>query len=723
MLKKNGKTRLVAGVLAAALTISAVPAALAEAPAAGGFENGKTALSMELAARYDSGSSNADGGVMEIVDYNAENGFAYAINGQSGTLAQIDLDQMKEGQTLQGATIDVRALVSDESFAYGDMTSVAVSPDGKHLAAAIQAENYADSGRVALFTCNADGSLTFEKTVETGVQPDMVTYTPDGSYILTANEGEPREGYTEPAVDPAGSVSIVDVAAGTVQTVDFTAFDAQREQLVAQGIVLKSGSNPSTDLEPEYIACSNTTAYVTLQEANAIAVLDLASGSFTGIYSAGLEDYSQVEIDLDKKDEAYQPATYASLRGLRMPDGITLVQVDGTDYLLTANEGDSREWGDYLNEDERNFGKNETSPSGKITAQNSTLTGKVVFFDAADYDGLDQNLDYVFGGRSFTMLRVTPQGLEEVFTSGSDFEAKTAAYLPEYFNCSNDDLTIDDRSGKKGPEPETVTVGTVGDQTYAFVTLERIGGVMAYDITNPEETTYVNYINSRDFSADVAADDSPEGLKFIPASESPTGQALLLAACEVGGTVAAYTLYNTEKELAFQDVSQDAYYYEAVRWATDNGIVAGTSESTFSPDQTCTRAEMAAFLWRAAGRTAPEAQSCPFTDVSSEAYYYEAVCWAWEQGIISGTSATTFQPNQTCVRAHSVSCLWRMDGKQSATAESPFTDLVPGAYYEDAVLWAYENGIVSGITETTFGPEVGCTRAQFVALLYRYLAQ
>ena len=118
----------------------------------------------------------------------------------------------------------------------------------------------------------------------------------------------------------------------------------------------------------------------------------------------------------------------------------------------------------------------------------------------------------------------------------------TAQYLPKYFNCSNDDLSIDDRSGKKGPEPETVTVGTVGDKTFAFVTLERIGGVMAYDITNPADVSFVNYINSRDFSSDVAGDNSREGLKFIPASESPTGKALLMAACEVGGTVAVYEM-------------------------------------------------------------------------------------------------------------------------------------------------------------------------------------
>lgn len=140
------------------------------------------------------------------------------------------------------------------------------------------------------------------------------------------------------------------------------------------------------------------------------------------------------------------------------------------------------------------------------------------------------------------MFKVTKNGLKECFDSGNDFEAKTAAYLPEYFNCSNDDLTIDDRSGKKGPEAETVTSGKIKGRTYAFVTLERIGGVMAYDITNPADVSYINYINSRDFSSDVAVDDSPEGLKFVPAGKSPSGEALLLAACEVGGTVAVYDL-------------------------------------------------------------------------------------------------------------------------------------------------------------------------------------
>ena len=514
-----------------------------------GEENGNASLDLTQEARYDAGMTNADGGVMEIVDYNTVTGWAYAVNGQTGNLTAIAVKDMADSESidfLDGNDIDVKSIVEAncEGFTYGDMTSVAVSADGTKLAAAVQAEGYADNGRVAVFTCNADGTLTFEQAYETGVQPDMVTFTPDDSRILTANEGEPREGYADGEVDPAGSVTLITVADGTAVNVDFTAYDSneERQKLIDAGIVMKKDTVPSEDLEPEYIAAGNDTAYITLQEANAIAVIDLDSLKVAGIYSAGYEDYSTTAVDIDKKDEAYNPAVYESLRGIRMPDGVALYSVDGVDYIVTANEGDSREWGDYLNEDERDFGDGQTSPTGKITAENSGLTGKVVFFDSSDYDGLDSGLDYVFGGRSFTVFRADKSGLTEIYDSGSDFEAKTAEYIPENFNCSNDDKSLDDRSGKKGPESESITVGTVGERTYAFIGLERVGGVMVYDITDPAETVYVNYINSRDFSEDIAGDDSPEGLCFIPAADSADGNAYLLAACEVSGTVAAYEL-------------------------------------------------------------------------------------------------------------------------------------------------------------------------------------
>ena len=514
-MRKARRPAAIAMALALALQLgTVVPAAAAGINSTAGYENGNSPLNLNLIARYASGQYNVDGGVMEIVAYSQSNGFAYAINGQSGLLAAISLKNLAAGSSvarLSGTDIDVKALVeaADSSFHYGDMTSVAVSPDSATLAAALQAEGYNDAGRVALFACNADGSLTLRGLVETGVQPDMVTFA-GSSTVLTADEGEPREGYGDGIVDPRGSVTVADVSTLTSEVVGFDAFDARRDELASAGIVLKKGVDPSTDLEPEYIAVSGGKAYVTLQENNAIAVLDLASRTFDGIYSAGFEDYSVTPIDIDKKDDAYAPRTYGSLMGIRMPDAIAAFQAEGKTYLVTANEGDAREWGDedlgtfYLSEDEQDFGEEGvTSPTGAITGENSGLEGKVVFFKVEDFDGLDSGKDYLFGGRTFTIYEAGENGVTEVFTSGNDFETLTARYLTDYYNCSNDNTVVDDRSGKKGPEAESVTVGTVDGRTYAFVALERTGGVMVYDVTEPASAQYVNYINTRDFASIV----------------------------------------------------------------------------------------------------------------------------------------------------------------------------------------------------------------------------
>ena len=459
-----------------------------------GYENNSALLALEQSARYDSGTTNSDGGVTEIVDYNTVTGWAYAVNGQSGNLTAIALKNIENKDKidlLDGNDIDISSLVQSADFTYGDMTSVAVSHDGTSLAVAIQGKETNANGRVALFDCNQDGTITLKQLFEVGVQPDMVVFTNDDGQILTANEGEPRDGYTG-AVDPKGSISVINTKTNKAKTVDFTAFDSQRDALIEKGIVLKKGVLPSTDLEPEYIAVSDSKAYITLQEANAIAKLDLNSLEIEDIYSVGFEDYSKIAIDIDKKDEKYNAQTYDSLKGIRMPDAISVYTVDGIDYLITANEGDSRDWNGYSNEIEVNFGKGKTSPTGKITADNSGLTGKVTFFDTSDYDGLNNENDYLFGGRSSTIFKADEQSLQEIYTTGNDFEVKTAAYLPNNFNCSNDDATIDDRSGKKGPEAEAVTIGQIEDKTFAFIGLERIGGIMVYDITNPEKTEFLS---------------------------------------------------------------------------------------------------------------------------------------------------------------------------------------------------------------------------------------
>ena len=598
--------KIAAAGLSLAMGLQLCSAASAAAPTEG-HEN-SAALNLTQIARYTSGQFSVDGGVMEIVAYNSVTGCAYAINGQSGLLSVISLDGLNTTgavDALAGTDIDVKALVEgeDSSFAYGDMTSVAISPDGTTLAAALQAQGYNDSGRAALFTCNSNGTLTLKGLVETGVQPDMITFADDDT-ALTADEGEPREGYGQEIADPRGSVTVIDTASMTGTVVGFDDFDSRRAELAAGNVVLQKAADPSVDLEPEYIAVAAGKAYVTLQEANAVAVLDISSKRFDGIYSVGFEDYSVTPVDLDKKDDAYAPRTSEVLMGSRMPDGIAAFTVGGRTYLITANEGDAREWGDealgtfYLNEDERDFGEEGvTSPTGALTAENSGLSGKVVFFNSADYDGLDSARDYLYGGRTFSILEVTGTGLREVFTSGDDFEALTARYVPQYYNCSNDNAVLDDRSGKKGPEPESVTVGEVGGRTYAFAALERTGGVMVYDVTDPASASFVNYINTRDFADTVpvvhlragdgldkwvtGGDVAPEGLAFIPADQSPTGEALLLAACEVSGTVAVCQVGGGGLSVhPFSDVADGSAYSAAVAWVYEAGLMTGTGADT-----------------------------------------------------------------------------------------------------------------------------------------------
>ena len=751
---KHKAKRAASLALGLGLALQLGTAASAQGVPTGGYENGTAALNLTQIARYSAGQYNVDGGVMEIVAYNQATEWAYAINGQSGKLAAIPLAGLTAGahvEALTGTEIDVKALVEaeDGTFQYGDMTSVAISPDSTTLAAALQAQDSNDAGRVALFTCEEDGSLTLEALVETGAQPDMVTFAGDG-VVLTADEGEPREGYGENIADPKGSVTVVDVESQESTVVDFTAFDSQRDQLAEAGIVLKKGSTPSVDLEPEYIAVSGGKAYVTLQENNAIAVLDIDSQTFEGVYSAGFEDHSTTAIDLDKKDDAYDPQTYESLLGIRMPDGIAAFTVEGATYLVTANEGDAREWGDedldtfYLSEDERDFGEEGvTSPTGAITAENSGLEGKVVFFKTEDFDGLDPEKDYVFGGRSFTVFQATENGLEEVFTSGDDFEALTAQYVPEYFNASNDNAVLDDRSGKKGPEAESVTVGTVDGKTYAFVALERTGGVMVYDVTDLAAITFVNYVNTRDFGTTVegseeyedgeldkwvtGGDVAPEGLLFLDSASSPNGEPLLLAACEVSGTVAVYQLGSEDLTvLPFTDVNNGDWFLAAVQYVYENDRMAGTSSTTFQPEVNLTRAMAAQVLYNLEGQPAVTGDTT-FTDAAAAGdWAVKAITWAEQTGVVAGIGDGLFDPTANVTREEFAQMMYNYASykEYDLTLEgdlSQFEDASAiSSWAETAMSWANGSGLINGHDDGTIDPQGTTTRAQAASILMNF---
>lgn len=513
------KTKILTGLLTLSMISSTTMTALNAQDNRTSFNN-----TMHEIANYNTNAgADGDGGVAEIVKYNKYNQTMYLVSGKTQSVHIVNLNNVNSNSN---TTLEATKTVTLESIGIndaGDITSVDVSPDGKEIAIAIQHKDYDKNGYIARF--DANGQLI--NIHEAGIHPDMITYSPDGSLILTANEGEPRQGYEAGTVDPKGSITALDTNTNQSYDIDFTAFDSaeSRAALVADNVIIKKDTAPSVDFEPEYITISNDslTAYVTLQEANSIATIDLTTKQVTRVDSLGFKDYSSGDnkVDLYKKDDAINITNTDEFLGIYMPDGISSYEVDGKTYLLTANEGDSREWGDYINEVEEKYGESES---------------KIVTLNTDDYDGFDDlSKKYLFGGRSFSIIDASTMTM--VSDSNGEFEEITAKLLPEYFNCSNDDISFENRSGKKGPEPEDIKTMIIDGKVMAFIGLERIGGVMMYDVSDPTNPTYVDYLNLRDFSDDISGSVSPEGLCTVSAKDSPTNKPMLIIANEVSGDV------------------------------------------------------------------------------------------------------------------------------------------------------------------------------------------
>ncbi len=709
--------KILKGILALVLAISSLTYVKAKEELAGvecsdekvqGYYDDE--LQMELVARYNSMAMNEDGGSLEIVAYNESNGFAYAVSGVKAKLIAIDLNPDLNSDkvvNLQGKEYDIKAIVND--FAYGDMTSVSISEDGSKLAVAIQNEDYSANGMVAVFNCQQDGSLDYVGKGEVGVQCDNVVFV-GNDLVLSADEGEPRLG--EKGIDPKGSISILDLKEDEIisQTYDFTSFDQQRAELVNKGILIQKDKMPSVDFEPEYISVSDNKAYIALQEANSIAVFDLVKREYLDIYSLGLQDFGKVKVDLEKNDQI-ELKNYEGIYGIKMCDGISTTMINGKTYLLCANEGDSRsDWDGYDNEYE-----NKTSLSGKYK-----LSSKVVWFNHQMWDGLDDSKDYVFGGRSFSMYEVTNDGLNLVFDSGSEFEEITSQVLPDYFNCSNDKISMDNRSGKKGVEAESVICGEVNGHLYAFVGLERIGGVMAYDITNPKEVKFVNYINSREFDKAIQGDVSPEGLCFIPNNH---GKALLLTACEVSGTLAVYECSN--KYLAYNDVHSDTWYYDVVQEVTKLGLMSYDGNNTFNPEGNITRGMIATILYRMAN--APKVTYKPtFKDVKDNLWYSKAITWASEVKVVSGYHNGEFGVDDNITRQDLAIMLRNYALVKGLKVETniDLSEFADGDEVSDyaykAMIWCVEQGIISGSNQdnqTYLKPLANTTRSEAAKMI------
>jgi len=448
---------------------------------------------------------------------------------------------------------------------------------------AVEAPDKVSDGWLVLFDATGRGESL--GAVRVGALPDMVSLTPDGRTAVVANEGEPADDFS---VDPEGSVSVVDlpsrlsllisrwrdrevpVRQSAVRSADFHAFEGDAlpdgVRVFGPDVAGPDGSvahRVSRNLEPEYVTVSkdSRTAYVALQEANAVAEVNLRSARVDDVWSLGAKDHSVPGQGIDPSDKDGEAAIReVPVQGLYMPDGITSYSARGTTYLVTANEGDAREWGDYAEPARvKDLGDDglapvcADSPAASLLGDADLGRLNVTTASGLSADGSCYEQLYAMGARSFSIW--TTDG-RQVFDSGDTFEQVTAEALGDAFNTNHSETAFDGRSDDKGPEPENLTIGEVGGRTYAFVGLERAGGIMVFDITRPERSKFVTYVSNRDYSVSVedeiddgadpaeataaAGDLGPEGLTFIAAKDSPTHEPLLAVANEVSGTTALF---------------------------------------------------------------------------------------------------------------------------------------------------------------------------------------
>ncbi|WP_114792745.1 choice-of-anchor I family protein [Niabella yanshanensis] len=462
----------------------------------------------------------------EISAYDSITQRLFVVNneGTDGAVNRIDVVDLKNPAN--------PAFIRSISMApYGGAVN-SLSVHNSILAAAIQSTNKTDNGKVALLKTTDYSEI---KSVTVGALPDMVTISPDGKFIMTANEGEPNADYS---IDPKGSISIIEAENNyAVTTLYFDGFASQATALKAKGFrIFGPQINPdfASNIEPEYITISadSKTAWVTLQENNAIAKVNITGKAITDIFPLGFKDYSLAgnEIDPSDKDNGYKATTW-NVKGIYMPDAIAVLEQNNIPYLFTANEGDARE---YIDATEK-----EIFVEAKRIGSKNVILDPTVFPNAADLkketalgrlnitttlgdkDG-DGDFDelYSFGARSFSVWN----GLTgaQVFDSKNELDVKV-----------NEFGTYDDgRSDDKSVEPEGITIGKVGKTNVAFVGMERVDAVAMYDITNPQNPRFLQLVKTGD---------APEGVLFVPARMSPTKKSLLIVSSEGDGMVTIYT--------------------------------------------------------------------------------------------------------------------------------------------------------------------------------------
>jgi len=543
-------------------TLLAAVALAALSACAVGTHSTSPAASATLVGRY---AQNVSEGFSEIVAYHAVSKSVFITIDSDNTassfrrvglrnLASTPLANPTAASNLEaGATTSVGADLARLGFESGGVQTLAIS--GNLLAIAVQAKPKTRNGVVAFYHLDTYGGATFLRSVEVGSLPDGMAFTPDGRMLVVANEGEIAGDKNfvlaaDKSNDPLGTISLIEIRNGEpapqALSLDFTGFNDRggRASERPAGIRIGIADNDfARDVEPEYVAISpdSRKAFVTLQENNAVAVVDLNNRRIERLVAMGYKDHGEAANALSPSDRV--PATvpfslksYPNLMGVYMPDGIASFSVQGTEYFITANEGDDRD--DFLASGETgrvaSLKLDPTAFPNAAALQANTELGRLTVIKTMGLNSQGEHSKlYALGGRSFSIHNA--QTGAQVYDSGSEVERRTYSTLPPALLGKDQVLG---RLDNKGPEPESVVVGEVRGKSYAFVGLERASAVLMYDVSNPAQPVFVQWLQN---TTDLGKGDvSPEGLAFVPASQSPTGHALLLAGHEVSGSLSVW---------------------------------------------------------------------------------------------------------------------------------------------------------------------------------------
>ncbi|WP_257878242.1 choice-of-anchor I family protein, partial [Vibrio parahaemolyticus] len=533
------------------------------------------------------GSSIADApfdtSAAEIVNYDACTDKLYVVNAQAKRVDVLSLNESSAPS--QTDFIDLTDAGTSAGIEIGAANSVAVF--NGLVAVAIENNNKQEDGLIALYRSD---DLSLITTFKIGALPDMVGFSKDGRYIATANEGEPNSDYS---IDPEGSVTLVDLSKGInnadVTQIGFGEFDGVRSDELPKAVRI-SGPNASIaqDLEPEYLTfADNGKIYVALQENNAMTIIDPQNHSVEKIVALGEKSWSNSKLDASNKDKIIgNLKSYPQLVGLYMPDTLDSYSVNGQTYIVSANEGDGREYGFKTTQaecDQAGFKWDEddyqgtpdyTNVKGSCLSHIDEVRGKKlkVTTDHPLAEALKDNKQLArlkvikpnhtlnaeenvqaFGARSFSIWN---ENGELVFDSGDDFATVALLNEGKYFNSTNDSNSSgDDRSDDKGIEPEAIEVAKINGRYYAFIGLERQGGIMVYDITEPKQAQFLHYVNHRDYTQPVctlvedgecandtynpkAGDLAPESINYF----ARNGQHFIAVGNEVSGTTSVFRI-------------------------------------------------------------------------------------------------------------------------------------------------------------------------------------